>query len=429
MPVFSLKKLNPMRNIEPSRRNMMFFMIEGIFGAMLINLANPMFSMFAKRLGADDFQIGLISSMPALAAIFALIPGALFLEGQKDKKRSLKILILILGLLYPIAAISPYLGKFQVPFFIIVIVLMNWPFSIFNIEWQSFFSDVLDGSERNIVYSKRSAIATFFGVATALTAGLILTYVPSNDSQRILIYQIFFVLSLGLALLERYFLGRINNYPIHKVSRRPKPSAIFKSCFMNLVKDKEFRGFTLLAFLFHVSWQMAWPLFFLYQVNELHADEAWISYIAVTFGISSVVTYPFWGKIIAKKGAKSIIVVGTFGLAMNALTLPFIKSLPVLLIVNILTGLTFGAFMLGLFENLMQVLPKGNKTLNIAIYTTFINISGLISPLVGVAIYKMTSLSFTLILSGILRLVVTAFFIIRYVSSKEPKKRGSVKQK
>ncbi|MHB1485411.1 MAG: MFS transporter [Saccharofermentanales bacterium] len=426
MSDFSFKKLNPMRNVEPSRRNMVFFIIEGIFGAMLINLANPLFSMFAKRLGADDFQIGLISSMPALAGILALIPGALFLERQKDKKNSLRFLILLLGMLYPIAAISSYLGKYQVAFFIFIIVLMNWPFSIFCIEWQSFFTDVLDSRDRSIAYSKRSAVSTFFGVVTALAAGIILTYVPTNDSQRIMIYQLFFIISFGFALLERYFIGRIKDYPIHTIVNRIKPLVLCKTCVLNLLKDKEFRGFTILAFLFHVSWQMAWPLFFLYQVNVLHADEAWLSYITVTFGIASVVTFPFWGKVIQKKGAKLVIVMGTFGLALNALALPFIKSLPVLLIVNTLVGLTFGAYTIGLFENLMHVLPKGNKTLNIAIYTTIINISGLISPLVGVAIYKITSLSFTLILSGIFRLVVTVLFILRYIHSK---KQARVEQK
>lgn len=403
---------------------MLFFMIEGVFGAMLISLANPLFSMYAKRMGAGDFQIGLISSMPALAAILALIPGALFLERQKDKKRSLRFLILILGIIYPIAAISPYLGKFQTTFFIITIFLMNFPSSIFSIEWQSFFSDVLDSNERNIVYSKRSAVATFFGVATALAAGLILTYVPGNDLQRILIYQIFFVLSFGLAMCQRFYLGRIDNYLIHAHADRQKALVLCKNCLLNMVKDKEFRSFTILSFLFHVSWQFAWPLFFLYQVNVLHANESWLSYIAVTFGISSVATYPLWGKIIQKKGAKSIIVIGTFGLAMNALTLSFIKTLPVLLVVNILTGLTFGAFMLGLFENLMTVLPKGNKTLSIAIYTTFLNVSGLVAPLAGVAIYKMTSLSFALILAGLLRLLVTALFIWRFIADNKRDKRA-----
>ncbi|HCJ56735.1 hypothetical protein [Lutispora sp.] len=49
--------------------------------------------------------------------------------------------------------------------------------------------------------------------------------------------------------------------------------------------------FTLIAFIFHISWQMAWPLFFIYEVDFLHANEAWLSLINVSSALANVVIY------------------------------------------------------------------------------------------------------------------------------------------
>jgi MFS family permease len=168
------------------------------------------------------------------------------------------------------------------------------------------------------------------------------------------------------------------------------------------------------SFFFHVTLQMAWPLFFIFQVDYLHADEAWLSFLTVANGIAGVVTYSYWGRMIEKKGSKWVVMIGAAGFAISPILTVLSPNLPVLLLANIASGLTFGAFQLALFDNLLEVLPQENRTLNIAIYTTFISISGFISPMIGVAIYKATSIYTAMILAGILRFIGTGLFYIRY---------------
>ena len=113
-------------------------------------------------------------------------------------------------------------------------------------------------------------------------------------------------------------------------------------------------------------------------------------------------------------------------MALNPILVQSLNSLIGLLIVNTLIGLTFSAFQLALFENLMEVVPSQNKTLNIAIYTTLINISGFASPMLGVWIYKMTSIHFAMNFSGILRFAATGLLLIRYLSAVKSAKTISL---
>lgn len=418
-----MKKIfSRLNHLDTASRNTMFFTFEGAVGAIILNMANPFFSMFARRMGANDYQIGLISSLPALVGILALIPGSILVDKSENKKKTVSFLILLFGIMYPLAALTPLFGNHKVTIFITIIALMNWPFSVFNISWQSFFSDVMV-SKFNSAFTKRTHVATTLGTTTALAAGLLLSYIPRNDSERIMLYQIFFFLSFILAIVQSWLLSKVSAPPILKQTQDKESNlSLIKECLNNLVLYKEFRVFTILAFIFHIAWHMGWPLFFIYQVDVVGVNEAWLSYVNVAVGFAGVITYSFWGKAIEKKGAKLILIVGTFGLALNALSILLVHTRHMLLIQSALTGLTFSAFTLALFENLIEVVPKKNKTINIAMYTTLINISQFISPLVGVWIYKQTSIVFALGFVGCLRLLATVLFAIRFLKNRNKNK-------
>lgn len=407
------------KSTDELTRNTLLFTFEGAIGAIILNLANPFFSMFARRMGAGDYQIGLISSLPALVSILALIPGSLIVDKGINKKRIVSTLILLFGIMYPLAAITPTLGSYSVPIYITIIALMNWPFSVFNISWQSFFSDVM-ASRFTSAFTKRTRAATFLGTTTALAAGLLLAYIPKDNNQRILIYQLFFCFAFFLALLQSWILHKITvpETSFHIKEHRPS-MLVLKECLSNLISIKEFRNFVLLSFIFHLSWHMAWPLFFIYQVDVIGVNEAWLSYVNVALGFAGVLSYSFWGKAIEKKGSRLILIVGTLGLAVNALTIIFVKTPFILLIQSTVTGLTYSAFTLAIFENLVEVVPMKNKTINIAMYTTLISLSQLISPMFGVWLYKQTSIVYALAFIGLFRLTATLLFIIRYLRGRK----------
>lgn len=409
-----------MKRLIEKQNNDSLFILEGILGALVLNLINPFLSMFATRLGANDFHIGLVSSMPALAGILALIPGALLVDKQLDKKRIISLMILLSGIIYPLAIFTPYLGKAGVLVFIIIISVVNWPVSVYGISWQAFFSDIYsDGSaKRNLIYTKRSVMATIFGTLTLFCAGLVLTYLPSDDSQRIFIYQIFFAAALLLSLLQSYFLMKVKGYKIPL--RESMASAIdtLTDSLKKLRYNRKFCIFMLIVFYFYITWQMAWPLFFIYQVSYLHANEIWLSYFTIAANIATAATFPFWRRVIEIKGAQWAAIIITACQALNPLLTVISPTLFLLVLVNIFNGLTNSGFQLVLFDNILEVIPRENKTLNIAIYTTLLNISGLMAPVLGVCLYHLAGMFTAMTIITVLRFSGAALFFLRYKINK-----------
>lgn len=400
-------------------RNNRYFVWEGAIGAIVISLVTPFIIMFGKRMGAGDYEIGLLSSLPALVGILALLPGSILVDRRSDKKKIVALLALIAGFIYPLAAVTPYLGASRVMIYMLVIALLNWPLSVYNISWQSFFSDVCAPEMRNATFTNRSKAATLLGTITMLLAGIILAYIPRSDEQRILIYQLFFLIAFILTLLQIWYLMKIHDYPVVLVEKKRISLGMFMGLLKPLWANKPFRQFVIVVFLFYTTWQMAWPLFFIYQVNYLHADEAWLSYFTVANGVVGVFMFSFWGRMIEKKGARWVAIIGAFFLAINPIAQVLCQNLYQTLAINIIMGLTFVSFNLALFQSLLEVLPSENKTLYIALYTTMISISGFIMPLVGVWIYRMTNIYFVMYLDGVLRLMGTGLFLMRYLQERK----------
>lgn len=408
------------------RNNTRLFIYEGISVTIILNLVNPLFSMYAQRLGAGAYEIGLINALPSLVSISALIPGTFILSKYKDKKGITANLIFLFGIFYPIAALTPFMGRIGLYVFIAAISLMNWPFSLYNISWQSFFSDVICPNDRAIVYANRSRATSLFNIITLVFSGLFLTYVPQNDAQRIILYQILFVVSFLISLIQRYLLLQIKDYCIDACETNVGNSMTLKNYlsalsdgFKSYVTQKEFRYFSILIFFYNIAWQMGWPLFFIYQTKYLHANESLLSYVSAAVSLTGVVTYGFWAKMIKKYNTQLILIFGMSSLSINPFIIARQPSMTHLIILNSILGLTFSAFMLAQFERLMETVPPQLKTICIAIHTTLIGIAGFFSPLIGVSIYKVTSIRTSMDISSYFRLLILSIFIIRYLLWKK----------
>lgn len=394
----------------------LYIILEGIAYTVVLNIYNPFVQMFAKRMGAGDFDIALINSLPPLVAIFVLIPCSILIERINRKKSTTGFLILINSIFYLFIAFVPFIpDKLKVVLYIILIGLMNWPGSLYITTWQSFFADTFYGTEANKVYSLRSKYSAFFGLLVALIAGLILTEIPRNNDERLMVYQFFYLACFLIALLQLLFLTKVKQEQT-TINDATKDSAVpvKLSSFGEIFRNRGFMVFCLCTFAFQVTWQMGWPLFFLYNVDFAKLNEFQLSLISVVAGISSFLSYSICSRLIEKKGSRFVIIIGAIGLALNPLFFTSQLSFFAIILVNVLAGFSGAAFNYTLFCSLLEMLPENKKTIYISFFNTFINISGFGAPLIGVWLYRLTNIYTAFFIIGILRFVSSSFYIVRW---------------
>ncbi len=394
--------------------------VEGLLFAVILNLTTTYAQMFANRMGATDDQIGLVVSLPQLMALIVLIPGAVLAGRMTNSRRPIELSIISFGILFGLAGFSPWLGSFKVWFFIAAIALANAPVALYNATWQNYFSEIVPMSERNTYYARRTAMTFLAGMLVTQLVGIVLGSV-GNEALRTWLYQGCYWLALAAAIVQA-----------RTIRRAPAVMNTVQTGWRDLwlagkalLRCRSFLVFGAASLFFHAAWYMAWPLFFLIQVNYLESNETWLALVAVPASIVQWLTVRRWSRFIERQGLRLALVIGCVGLAVNPLLavscawMPSGVGLYALLVFNLINALTFGAFQLSILQSLLEDVPVRYRTINISFYTSILLLANAFAPILGVRLYALLgsdliAMTVAMAISSGLRLIGAGLFLLRW---------------
>lgn len=407
---------------------LLIFTIEGILYALLTNLVNNNNNLFALRLGASDFQVSLVSSLPQFIGVLVLIPIGILTDRMQNKQKVVTTSLLCIALVYLLIGFVPALGNIKLIVFLILLSISIGPMTSYNASWQAYFSDVVPFERRNKVLTLRTGCVFIINIATPFVTGALLASVSDNN-QKIRYHQIFYFIGVALLVMQVLTLKRMK-----EGTRVIETSAFklseFKSTLKVLVKHKPFMKFLVVALFFYATWQADWTLFFLGEVNYLHMNEVWISYVSIGSAIAQFVTIGFWSRVNEKFGPKFGIIFTSLGLSLCPVGMIIATSLPlkhpqlIFLIINTLGNLALANTSLSIPQYLLLSIPENNKTLSISIYTVCITLSNAIIPMTGVKVYtilggNLEALHKVFWSLFVLRLIAATFWFINWKDSKK----------
>lgn len=385
----------------------------GICATVALNLVNPYFAKFAERLGATDYQIGYLTSLPHFVSIFAFIPGAILIENNRDKKKITGSMMLIHKFFYLLLAAVPFFNDVnRASLFVILIGLMNLPGSIGTMGYQSSIGDVFLPRDRGTAMGLRNRYATIFSMVVTFLSGAILTRIPKTNNEAIILYQLFFVIAFVISLGEVISYFKFKGMKENK-KNNTKYIESLKDTLKKVPKEKDFIIFTLCSLFFHIGWMGAQPLFSIYSIKVLKANEIGLSAISIASSLSSIIAYTKWAKLADKKGNSLALSIAIFGMGITPILYALSSTIKQLVLFNIIVGVSVAGTTLILFNILLEVTPKENRTVYIAIYNTFIAITSAIAPMIGIALKEATSMKIALVIIGLLRITASVFFFLR----------------
>lgn len=406
------------------KRNILLTVISGGAATMAVNLTNPFYSLFVIRLGGTDYHVAWLSSLPALAAMLVLIPGGAFIDRFTYKKTITCMMIGANRFFYLCLALVPFLPPLvQATTFVLIVGLMRFPGAVAEIAWQSFYADFVPDLHRGPAMARRSRTSTFVGMLVTYGAGYILSQFPQTDAERTQFYQVFFVLAFLISAIEIYTHMKIRE-PRHEEDEKESAALnkiplmerfrLMMVSFNETPQAKRFLIFAICSIIFHFGWQMGWPLFSLYQIKHLHADESWLALISVISGISSMISYTPWSKFAEKVGNDKALTITGLGMAITPALYAISPNLPILAAMNVMVGISTAGFTLILFNISLKEAPKFQRTLYIACYNTIISVSGFIAPQIGAYFTELLGIHGSLFVTSFFRFVGVVAFFVRY---------------
>lgn len=404
-------------------RNARYSVIQAALGAVALNLSNQYVGIYAVKLGANNLQLGYLSSWPQMVSVIAVLVIAGAVARSASKQRLIAAIYLLGRLATILLAMVNWLpAELRVWALIISWVLVVFPTSAAGNALSSFLADVFPAAERARSFASRNSWGTAAGTATILISGWLLDLVFPYP----LGYQIMFFGSFLVALVETYYFLKLKE-PDHQV-RQEKPKARGQGLkpYLETFRHKPFLTFVLFSIPFHFTWQMAWPMFTRFQVTDLGATNSWLSYIAVAQSLSMIIAYPIMARLAERHGNKTVLAWSGLNLATAPLLCAAVADIRIQVLLNLWTGIGVAGVNLLVLNSLLEVSPSENRTVYLAVHTALVSVSAAVAPLVGAHLMDMFPTQVALGSASGPRLLTTlGFFLLVYLERRQQgKARG-----
>jgi len=357
--------------------------LHGAVQATAINLFNPFLGIDLIRLGGTGLEVGLLSSLPPLAATLSNIAGARWLAARRNPKRAgagmfAAARLLLLGI--ALVNLRAGHGATWRPATLVVLVgLLNLPTAVGTLSWQSVLTGLLPPPRRARALARRGIMASLAGVVTALACGFIARRSTGTSG-----YPWLFALAAGVGMIEVSIFLRFRGNP----SIQRYPGTILPAA-RRLWRNGPYRAYTLCCLPFYLGWLMAWPLFLRFQVSRAHATNLWMGAFAAVNGLAAIVGNLVWTRVGDRLSARLTLPVACLLLSGVPLFYVVAPDLWGILLNNVWGGLVGSGVNLFLLVRLMEVAPPEDRVVAMGVANTVIGAVGVVGPLIGTGLLQL----------------------------------------
>jgi MFS family permease len=385
----------------------------GVLSGSAINFLN----IYAARLGATGFQIGLIGAMSAVVSLLLAIPAGRWLQTQKISRAIFWTSILYRLCFVPFIFMPWFLDdEAQIVAIIVFTFLMAIPLTPLGVGFNALFAEAVPDRYRAHVAGIRNIMLSVMFMISSLISGAILENVEFPVG-----YQIVFgigVFGAAMSSFHLYFIHPLQtDSPALPSDPHPaslknllSPRSILSSFRLDIWKSN-FKKVLLALGGFHLAQYLAIPIFPLYFVNELKLNDDHIGIGTALFYLTVLIGSTQLGKFVHRLGNKNVTGWGVVGLAIYPFFLALSSDVWQYYAISLFGGLVF-AFVNGAYANYMlEHIPSHDRPTHLAWYNVILNAAILIGSLGGPAIANVMGLVPALMLFALFRFLAGIFIL------------------
>ncbi|MCX6039323.1 MAG: MFS transporter [Chloroflexi bacterium] len=412
-PVLSIRRFfnNPAIPQE-YRRNFIHLYFDIAWFGILSGSAISFLNVYAARLGASGFQIGLLGAMPAVVSLFLSIPAGNWLQKRPVGKAVFWAAVLSrLGYFLWIPLPWLFGNQGQIWALAIITLAMGIPMCGLSVGFNALFAAAVPAEWRASVVGVRNVVLSLTFIIASLGTGYILDHLRFP-----LGYQVIFGIGFLSAAMSTFHLFFVRPHT------EPVAAAVPD---LNIVPDLEeknhrpglrttlrldiwrtpYRKILLVLLGFHLAQYLSVPLFALYSVNELHLTDANIGFGTALFYLTVLLGSTQLSRLEHKVGNHKLTGWGVVGMSIYPIALALSHNALQYYLLSITGGFAW-ALVGGAYANyLLERIPEDDRPSHLAWYNIILNAAVLIGSMAGPFLAGYIGIGVALIVFGALRLL------------------------
>jgi MFS family permease len=390
------------------KRNFLNVQVDAI-GIGIASAAGQFLPIFLTRLGATNFQIGLLTAMPALSGLILAIFIGRFLQGRRRIVPWFSGARLLVISAYALTGLVPFVvaPELAIPAVLLIWLFATIPQIVVNVAFSVVMNAVAGPTKRYELMSRRWSL---LGLTTALTVAVTGQVLDRIDFP--INYQLVFMgLSLG-GLISYYFSSHIDLPEVETILEKQGLSlrARLKENLALVANERAFVSFNLKRFVFITGQTLAIPLFPLYYVRVLHASNSWIGVIATAQTAVMLIGYFFWTRQSRRRGSRFVLLWTTFGISLFPAVIASTRQIEWVVFIAGLGGILQAGIDLVFFDELMKTVPEEYSATFVSYAQSIQYLSSFIAPLIGTTLATWIGIPGAMLVSTAIRLLGFALF-------------------
>ena len=389
------------------KRNFRYVQIDAI-GVSISNVAAPFLPVFLTRMGASNFQVGLLSAMPGVTGLFLALLVGRFLQTRRNIVPWFSLSRLMVISCYALTGLVTLLlpQKWVVFSTLGIWAFATLPSTALAVAFSVVMNAVAGPEGRYALLSRRWAI---FGLTS-----VVFTFAVTR-----VIDQIAFPLNYGLMFLGLSLGGLISFYFSNRISlpdQAPPPLAAGESAWATLKNylallrsAPAFVSFSSKRFVYLSALALSTPIMPLFFVRQVHASDSQIGTINMTMTSVMLVGYFFWPWVSRRWGGRIVLLATSLGMVLYPALTAAVPNVTWIYAFAALAGLFQGGLDLVFFDELMKTIPPEYSATFVSLAQSMQYLSASAAPLIGTFLADYVGLGGALWLSAGLRLI--GFFL------------------
>lgn len=397
--------------VQIQKQNFRYVQIDGI-GVSISNVAAPYLPVFLTRLGATNFQVGLLSSMPGVTGLLLAIFVGRFLQTRKNVVPWYGLSRLLVIMCFALTGILTFFVDGQN---LIVATLAIWAFATIPqtalaVAFSVVMNAVAGPEGRYALLSRRWAIFGLTGVIGTFIVTRVIDLIDFPINYAIM----FLVLSLG-GFVSYYFSNKIQipDQPAAPLSQSGSPGKRAVNYVDLLRSNPSFVSFSSKRFVYLSALALSLPVMPLYYVREVNATDSQIGTFNMTMMLLMLAGYFLWPRLSRRYGGRFVLLATTCGMIFHPALIASTTRVELILFIAALAGLFQSGLDLVFFDELMKTVPPEHGATFVAMAQSMQYFSTVLAPLLGTWVAGYIGLSGALWLSAGLRLVGFLLFLRR----------------
>lgn len=394
---------------ETQKRNFRNVQIDAI-GVSISNVAAPFLPVFLTRLGASNFQVGLLTSMPGVTGLVLAILVGRFLQTRRKIVPWFSLSRLMVISCFALTGLLTLLLPENI---LITSTLAIWAFATLPqvalaVAFSVVMNAVAGSTGRYALLSRRWAIFGLTGVIGTFLVTRVINLVPFPTNYA----YMFLGLSLG-GLVSYYFSNRIR-IPDQPLVPVVKSRSLIESLrnYRDLLRTSPaFLSFASKRFVYFSALALSAPVMPLFLVRRVGATDAQIGTINMVFTLVMLVGYFLWPRLSRKRGGRFVLLATTLGMVLYPALTAFTPRVEWILVYAGIAGLFQAGLDLVFFDELMKTVPPEYSATFVSLAQSMQYLSTIAAPMIGTALADTIGLGGALLVSAGLRLVGFLLFL------------------